>query len=79
MRSKTSLTPFLKPEYCNYKLMNKIDLNIRKYVYLSLGRNHPSERYDWVQDREANMVEDDVMSLLSSSSQNFSQKLGTHR
>ena len=41
--SQTSLIPFLKPGFCKYKRMNKIDPKTRECFYLSPARNHPSE------------------------------------
>ena len=34
---------FLKPGYCKYKRMNKMDLKAREYFYLGPARNHPQE------------------------------------
>ena len=41
--SQTSPIPFLKPGFCNYKRMNKMDPKARECLYLSPARNHPSE------------------------------------
>ena len=35
--------PFLKPGYCKYKRMNKMDPKARERFYLGLARNHPRE------------------------------------
>ena len=40
---QNSPIPFLKPGYCKYKRMNKMDLKARKCFYLGSARNHPRE------------------------------------
>ena len=40
---QNSPIPFLKPRYCKYKRMNKMDLKARECFYLGLARNYPRE------------------------------------
>ena len=40
---QTSPIPFLKPGFCKYKRMNKMDPKARECFYLGPARNHPSE------------------------------------
>ena len=41
--SQTSPIPFLKPGFCKYERMNKMDPKARECFYLSPARNHTSE------------------------------------
>ena len=40
---QTSPIPFLKPGFCKYKRMNKMDPKARECFYLGPARNHPNE------------------------------------
>ena len=40
---QNSPIPFLKPGYCKYKRMNKMDPKPRECFYLGPARNHPRE------------------------------------
>ena len=40
---QNSPIPFLKPGYCKFKCMNKMDPKAREYFYLGPARNHPRE------------------------------------
>ena len=42
--SRTSPIPFLKPGFCMYKRMNKMNSKSIEYLCVSPARNHPSER-----------------------------------
>ena len=41
--SQNSPISFLKPRYCKYKRMDKMDPKAREYLYLGPARNHPRE------------------------------------